>query len=84
MEEKLRFGLIGCGRISFKHIEALVNNHDNAELVALCDLEIKKAELLKKRYIELLLDKKNIKNVKINNIEIYQDYRKLLERADID
>jgi len=80
MDGKLRFGLIGCGRISFKHIEALVNNHDNAELVALCDLEIEKAELLKKRYIELL-DKKN---VKINNVEVYRDYQELLERADID
>ena len=80
MNRKLRFGLIGCGRISFKHIEALVNNHDKAELVALCDLEIEKAELLKKRYVELL-DKKN---VKINNIEIYRDYQKLIERANID
>ncbi|MGH2332327.1 Gfo/Idh/MocA family protein [Thermoanaerobacter mathranii] len=80
MDKKLRFGLIGCGRVSFKHIEAIVNNYDNAELVALCDLEIEKAELLKKRYKELL-DKKN---VKINNIEVYRDYQELLKRADID
>jgi predicted dehydrogenase len=80
MDKKLRFGLIGCGRISFKHIEAIVNNYDNAELVALCDLEIEKAELVKKRYIELLSQK----NIATNNIDVYQDYQELLKRDDID
>jgi len=39
MADKLRFGIIGCGRVSPKHVEALANNFSKAELVALCDLE---------------------------------------------
>lgn len=34
----LRFGLLGCGAISKKHIEAL-KRIDNAEIVAVCDLD---------------------------------------------
>ncbi len=36
--DKLKFGIIGCGRISVKHIEAIVNNKDEAELVAIYDI----------------------------------------------
>jgi len=43
MADKLRFGIIGCGRVSPKHVEALANNFSKAELVALCDLEEEKA-----------------------------------------
>ena len=35
---KLKFAILGCGRISYKHVEALINNNDEAELVALCDI----------------------------------------------
>lgn len=41
---KLKFAIIGCGRISYKHIEALVNNKDQAELVAVCDIIKENAE----------------------------------------
>jgi len=34
---KIRFGLVGCGRIAYKHIEAIQKHSDNAELVAVCD-----------------------------------------------
>lgn len=33
----LRLALIGCGRISFKHVEAAVKNKDRIALVACCD-----------------------------------------------
>ncbi|OQY35531.1 MAG: oxidoreductase [Spirochaetaceae bacterium 4572_59] len=39
----MNFALIGCGRISKKHIDA-INAIDGANLVALCDLEAEKAE----------------------------------------
>ena len=32
----MKYGLIGCGRISFNHIQAAINN--NLEIVGLCDL----------------------------------------------
>ena len=37
LDRKLRFALVGCGRISANHIEALARHADRAELVAVCD-----------------------------------------------
>ncbi|MEX2353823.1 MAG: Gfo/Idh/MocA family oxidoreductase [Gammaproteobacteria bacterium] len=37
-DRKIRFGLIGCGRISPKHLEAITQHNENAELVSVCDL----------------------------------------------
>jgi len=34
---KQSIALIGCGRISFKHIEAAIKNRDRVTLVACCD-----------------------------------------------
>lgn len=34
---KIRFAVIGCGRIALKHFEALRKHDDKAELVAVCD-----------------------------------------------
>jgi UDP-N-acetyl-2-amino-2-deoxyglucuronate dehydrogenase len=39
---KVRFAIIGCGRISYRHIEAIQAN-PSAELVALCDLNLARA-----------------------------------------
>lgn len=39
MKSKIKFGLVGCGRISEKHLEALDVHSDRAELVALCDID---------------------------------------------
>jgi len=36
---KIRFALVGCGRISGKHIEAIEQHSDRAELVAVCDID---------------------------------------------
>lgn len=41
--QKYKFALIGCGRISYKHINA-INNIGNAELVAVCDIKEEKAK----------------------------------------
>ena len=40
---KLKFGLVGCGRISKKHIEAIKENK-KAELVAVCDIKKERAK----------------------------------------
>ncbi len=34
---RIRFALVGCGRISANHLEALARHADRAELVAVCD-----------------------------------------------
>ena len=37
VDRKVRFALVGCGRISANHIDALARHADRAELVAVCD-----------------------------------------------
>jgi UDP-N-acetyl-2-amino-2-deoxyglucuronate dehydrogenase len=37
LDRKLRFALVGCGRISGNHIDALARHAERAELVAVCD-----------------------------------------------
>ncbi|MBE7021464.1 MAG: Gfo/Idh/MocA family oxidoreductase [Ruminococcaceae bacterium] len=41
--EKVRFGIIGCGRISRNHLDA-IKNAPHAELVAVCDVIEEKAQ----------------------------------------
>ena len=38
MTDKLRYALIGCGRIAPNHIAAAMNNADSLEIAAVCDL----------------------------------------------
>ena len=39
VDRKIRFAVVGCGRISKNHFEALVRHHENAELVGVCDVD---------------------------------------------
>ncbi len=64
---KMRFAIIGCGRIALKHAEAVMNIPD-AELVAVCDIVLEKAESFAQKY----------------QAEPYQNYREMLKRRDID
>jgi len=36
---KVRFALVGCGRIAANHFEALRRHHERAELAAVCDID---------------------------------------------
>jgi UDP-N-acetyl-2-amino-2-deoxyglucuronate dehydrogenase len=38
-DRKIRFALVGCGRISANHFDALDRHKDRAELVAVCDID---------------------------------------------
>jgi UDP-N-acetyl-2-amino-2-deoxyglucuronate dehydrogenase len=38
-DRKIRFALVGCGRISANHFDALDRHSDRAELVGLCDID---------------------------------------------
>jgi UDP-N-acetyl-2-amino-2-deoxyglucuronate dehydrogenase len=38
MDRKIRTAIVGCGRISNSHFEAVKKNQDNMELVSLCDI----------------------------------------------
>jgi UDP-N-acetyl-2-amino-2-deoxyglucuronate dehydrogenase len=37
VDRRIRFALVGCGRIASRHMEALARHGDDAELVAVCD-----------------------------------------------
>jgi Predicted dehydrogenases and related proteins len=63
--------LIGCGRISFKHIEAMVKNRDRIRLVACCDPRLDRAETRAAEY------KKSVSEA---TVAIYADYREMLDK----
>lgn len=69
------FAIIGCGRISQNHIDALINNAENSKLVAVCDLITEKAALRKDQYH---------KRINGNEVKIYTDYKQMLENEEID
>jgi predicted dehydrogenase len=72
---KLKFAILGCGRISYKHVEALINNNENAELVAVCDLEIEKAIERKEQYE---------KSVDGSQVKVFTDYSEMISDSAID
>jgi len=72
---KLRFAIIGCGRISFKHVEALFSNSQIAELISVCDIVENKALERKKQYEEV---------ISTAEIKVYTDYIEMLDNEDID
>jgi predicted dehydrogenase len=65
--EILGYAVIGCGRVSKRHIVA-VNSIADATLRVLCDSDIKKAETLAKEF---------------PGVQIESDYQKLLSRKDV-
>ncbi|HPO49853.1 MAG TPA: Gfo/Idh/MocA family oxidoreductase [Spirochaetota bacterium] len=72
---KYKVGIIGCGRISSKHIEAIINNRERMELVSVCDI-------FEDRALEKSLEYK--KNVKSSNVNIYSDYKTMFDNEKLD
>ncbi len=66
--KKIKFGLIGCGRIAEKHFEAIANI-DEAEIVACADIISERAERAAQTY-------------KIN--KTYIDYKLMLDQEEMD
>lgn len=75
--KKLNFAIIGCGRISYKHVEGLCENKDVANLVATCDVKEELAEAKAKEYTQKMGDD----SIKVS---VYKDYKEMLEKEDID
>lgn len=73
---KLRFAIIGCGRISYKHVEALVNNKQEAELVSVCDIVEANAISRKNEYIKAMGDHVEVK--------VYTDFKEMLDKENIN
>lgn len=72
---KLKFAILGCGRISYKHIEALINNKEEAQLVAVCDIAEEKAAERKRQYEAVIGE---------SDVKVYTDYIKMLDSEDLD
>lgn len=72
---KYKIALIGCGRISYKHIEAILDNIDQCELAALCDVIEERALERKKQYMD---------GTSVNEPLVYTDYKKMLQEVKPD
>ena len=70
-----KVALIGCGRISHKHIEGYISNKDKCVLVATCDPVHERAESKAKEYRE---------KIRVDEIKAYTDYRKMLAEQKPD
>ena len=69
MAEKLRAGIIGCGRFAVPGHVLYYKFHPDAELVAVCNRTISKAEKLAKRF---------------RVPEVYSDAEEMLDKANLD
>ncbi len=76
---KFKIAIIGCGRISYKHLQGILDNRNEMELVALCDISVDKANGRREEY----LSKLNSSDVN-SEISIYEDYKKMIEKEEID
>lgn len=65
----MRYALIGCGRVAPSHINAARLN--NIEIVAVCDIELDKAERFAKEQ-------------QLENVSIYSDYKEMLSKEAVD
>ena len=39
LDRKIRFALVGCGRIAKNHINAIRTHHERCELAGVCDID---------------------------------------------
>ena len=62
--------LIGCGRISFKHIEGYITNKEKLALIAVCDPVKERAEEKKSEYVKSIHDAE---------VAVFADYREMLQ-----
>jgi predicted dehydrogenase len=67
--------LIGCGRISFKHIEAFASNKDTMSLVATCDPLLERAQAKAVEYQKALPGLP---------VKVFTDYREMLAAVKPD
>ncbi|MGB3774934.1 MAG: Gfo/Idh/MocA family oxidoreductase [Leeuwenhoekiella sp.] len=65
--DRLKFAVVGCGNIGKRHV-AVINSEDQAQLVAVCDIDTRVLEDLQTTYA----------------IKTYTDYKTMLDESDID
>jgi UDP-N-acetyl-2-amino-2-deoxyglucuronate dehydrogenase len=67
-DRKIRFALVGCGRIASNHFEALRKHQDRAELVGVCDVDPRALD----------------RAVGLTGAEGYASLQEMLRRVDAD
>lgn len=72
--EKIKFGLIGCGRISVNHIAAVLTNSSSYSINALCDIVPEQMDAILAQIPEGLRSKVNR----------YSNYQEMLSSEDIE
>jgi myo-inositol 2-dehydrogenase / D-chiro-inositol 1-dehydrogenase len=77
---RVRVGHIGCGRIATVHDMPGVVKADLVDVVAVCDLDSKRATAGKETVEKLHRDN----SLRVPEITVYTDYHELLARKDID
>ena len=77
MDQTLRFGIVGCGRIAPRHVQGLLQV-PGAQIVATADIRESRAAHMAEEVSKehALLGR--------TRVEPYTEYRRLLERSDID
>ncbi|MFC5408497.1 Gfo/Idh/MocA family protein [Larkinella bovis] len=78
---RINIGALGVGRISRTHDMPSVLQYDNALIMAVCDVDSKRAED-GKQLVNRYYTKKNGKDY--DGVKVYTDYRELLTNKDID
>ena len=77
---KLKFALIGCGRISTNHINAILDNFEDAELISVCDLIKDRAKQKADEYLNYAKER----SVSVIRPKVFIDYREMLQKEDIN
>ncbi len=70
-----KIAIIGCGRISFKHVEAITNNNEEFDLVGVCDVVRERAEEKAAEYVSQSGKKAPV---------VFTDYKALLSEIKPD
>ena len=70
--KKINIGIVGCGRISHKHIESIIFNKDKFNLVSICDSDEKKLinANVKSDVVKYLLLEEMLKHEKLDVVSI--------------
>jgi myo-inositol 2-dehydrogenase / D-chiro-inositol 1-dehydrogenase len=83
---RVRVGHIGAGRIAQGHDMPGVIGADLADVLAVCDLDARRAESGKSR-VERLVAARNTRlssTAPVPPVSVFTDYREMLERSDLD
>jgi len=78
---KYKAALIGCGRISYKHIQAAIDNYTEIELTSVCDIIEENAKKKADQYIQGIRDRGAAADA---SVAIYADYKEMLKNEEID